>query len=62
LGTSNGHGLGISNIRSRLQLHYGHDWSFDLAETDRTHVTVTMTLPIHLEDAPKPLVTQYGVE
>jgi two-component system LytT family sensor kinase len=62
LGISNGHGLGIANIRSRLQLHYGNDWSFELAQTDRTHVTVTMTLPIQLEDAPKSLATQFGVE
>jgi two-component system LytT family sensor kinase len=61
-GNSNGHGPGIANIGSRLQLHYGNDWSFELAQTDRTHVTVKMTLPIQLEDSPKPLVTHFGAE
>jgi two-component system, LytTR family, sensor kinase len=41
-----GRGVGLSNVRSRLKLHYGEGWSLSLAEVDPEHVRVTIRLPV----------------
>jgi len=60
-GVTGGHGVGISNTRSRLQLHYGNKWSFTIVETDSSHVTVTMIIPLQVSGAHKEMVTKFGV-
>ena len=57
-----GHGVGLSNLRSRLQLHYGEDGSFEMNELDSTHVRVRIELPIKYSDALNSQTTRYGVE
>ncbi len=58
---SNGHGVGIANTRSRLQLHYGSNWTFKMVQTDPSHVTVTIIIPNQLSNAPRGTVTKFGV-
>jgi two-component system, LytTR family, sensor kinase len=48
--SSNGHGFGLSNIKSRLNLHYGQASSFSIAELDPRHVQVTILLPVQFEE------------
>jgi hypothetical protein len=60
--TANGHGVGLTNVRNRLQLHYGENCSFDLSQVDRTHVKVTMLLPFQLSDNPEGDITRFGAE
>ena len=57
-----GHGVGLSNLRSRLQLHYGEACSFEMIELDRNHVRVKIELPIRYSDATNSQTTRYGVE
>ncbi len=61
-GNSCGHGVGISNLCSRLQLHYGENSSFELLEVDSTHVRVRIELPVRFPDAHKAPSTRFGVE
>ena len=46
-----GHGVGISNLRSRLQLQYGGDCSVEIRELDSTHVGVKVSFPIQMSNA-----------
>jgi len=46
----NGHGFGLTNIKSRLNLHYGEASSFSIDELDPRHVQVTILLPVQFED------------
>ena len=58
--STNGHGLGLANVRNRLKLHYGDYSSFSIEELDRRQVKVTILLPLHYSlDTPKP-VARYG--
>jgi two-component system LytT family sensor kinase len=59
---SNGHGVGLANVRSRLRLHYGNSCSFDLSYIDNTHVKVTIVFPFQLSNAAENGVTRYGAE
>ena len=48
-GKANGperHGVGLANIKSRLQLHYGDSSSFSIVEIDRRRVLVTIRFPL----------------
>jgi LytS/YehU family sensor histidine kinase len=56
-----GHGVGISNLRSRLQLHYGDNCSFEIKELDRSHVGVKIVLPVQLPNASVVPITRFGV-
>jgi two-component system LytT family sensor kinase len=47
---SNGHGFGLTNIKSRLNLHYGEASSLSITELDPKHVQVTILLPVQFED------------
>lgn len=60
--TTCGHGVGITNLRSRLELHYGEKCSFELVELDRSHVRVKIKLPIQYDDAKNAQEMRYGVE
>ena len=57
-----GHGVGLSNLRSRLQLHYGESCSLEMNELDSTHVRVRIELPIQYSDSINLQTTRYGVE
>ena len=57
-----GHGVGLSNLRSRLQLHYGESCSLEMNELDSTHVRVRIELPIQYSDSLNLQTTRYGVE
>jgi hypothetical protein len=57
---SAGHGVGVSNIRSRLQLHYGHSGSFQMLELDRSHVRVTIVLPVQFSATNRESVERLG--
>ncbi len=57
-----GLGVGISNLRGRLQLHYGEDCSFEMIELDNTHVKVRLVLPVHFSDSQNAQNTRFGVE
>jgi len=59
---TNGHGLGLTNVRNRLQLHYGENCSFQMSEIDRTHVKVTIVLPFQLSEKTESGITRYGAE
>lgn len=57
-----GHGVGIANLRSRLALHYREACSFEMLETDSSHVRVRVELPLQYSDAQRTQITRYGVE
>jgi two-component system, LytTR family, sensor kinase len=59
-GVSCGHGVGISNLRSRLSLHYGANCSFEMTELDSSHVQVRIELPIQYSDAENLQGARYG--
>jgi two-component system LytT family sensor kinase len=59
---SNGHGVGLANVQSRLRLHYGDDCAFEMAEVDRTHVQVTVALPYQLSDRAEVGIKGFGAE
>lgn len=47
---SDGHGVGLRNLRKRLNLLYGADFRLQVAQVDASHVLVTIVLP--LENSP----------
>ena len=57
---SEGRGVGLSNVRSRLKLHYGEGWSLSMAETDPKHVRVTIRLPVQFNLRRAEPVARYG--
>ena len=58
----NGHGVGLSNVRSRLRLHYGENCAFDIRQVDKTHVKVAIEFPLQLSHAAEESITRYGAE
>jgi two-component system, LytTR family, sensor kinase len=59
---SSGRGLGLSNIKARLRLHYGSDHSFSIRESAPGMVEVVITLPLQLSDREEEQVTRFGGE
>jgi LytS/YehU family sensor histidine kinase len=59
---SNGHGVGLANVRSRLRLHFGHDCSFEMKQIDPCHVKVTIEFPFQLSDEAQSSITRFGAE
>jgi two-component system, LytTR family, sensor kinase len=57
---SGGHGVGLINIRSRLELHYGTNHTFLIHEVDRRRVEVVITFPLHLSQNPMEHFTRFG--
>lgn len=47
---SDGHGVGLRNLRKRLNLLYGADFHLQVSQVDASHVLVTVVLP--LENSP----------
>jgi two-component system, LytTR family, sensor kinase len=54
------HGVGLANIRSRLRLHYGEQYSLDIFEVDSTHVRVSVALPFHISDETAMCFARFG--
>ncbi|MDE1175761.1 MAG: histidine kinase [Edaphobacter sp.] len=57
---SNGGGVGLSNVRERLLMHYGGDHTFSISQIDDDRVRVVMTLPLRFADSPHEQTTGYG--
>ena len=57
---TDGRGVGLTNVRSRLKLHYGDGWSLTLVEVDPRHVRVTIRLPIQIAERHTEPVARYG--
>lgn len=57
---TDGHGVGLSNVKSRLRLHYGEGWSLTLSEVESKQVEAIVLLPLHFAQHPQELVAQYG--
>ncbi|HUA92462.1 MAG TPA: histidine kinase [Terracidiphilus sp.] len=53
-------GVGLANVRSRLQLHYGESGAFMLRQLDPTHVEAAITLPLSFSAASNGNLTGYG--
>jgi signal transduction histidine kinase len=58
--TSNGSGVGLSNVRERLLMHYGGEHSFSMSQIDDDRVQVVMTLPLRFAASPIEQTTGYG--
>jgi two-component system, LytTR family, sensor kinase len=58
---TNGYGVGLTNVRNRLRLHYGEACAFTIRELDETHVQVCIELPLQLSAGAAESVTRYGV-
>jgi two-component system, LytTR family, sensor kinase len=58
--SSNGHGVGLANVRSRLKLHYGELSSLSIEELERKQVQVTILLPLQYSRESPQSVTRYG--
>jgi two-component system, LytTR family, sensor kinase len=57
---SNGHGVGLANVRDRLRLHYGDDCTFTMRELDSNQVQVAISFPLQLSKNPAEGFTRYG--
>ena len=57
---SPGQGVGLANIKSRLQLHYGVDHTLAIREGERNKVHVTMTIPLNLSKDTAEEFTRFG--
>lgn len=56
-----GHGVGLTNVKNRLRLHYGEKCSFSMIESDQTHVQVAILIPLQLSTHEVESLTRYGV-
>lgn len=59
---NNGRGIGIANVRDRLQLHYPDTSSFEIYQLERNRVSVRMVLPLSFAAVPSMELARYGVE
>lgn len=53
-GLSRGKGVGLANVRSRLELHYGAQQSFTLLERSEGEVQAILLLPLEISPSPRP--------
>lgn len=60
-GQSNGNGVGLTNVKNRLRLHYGEACGFSIRALDRTHVQVAIEIPLQLSASEEESVTRFGV-
>lgn len=58
---SSGQGVGLSNVKSRLNLHYGSAQRFSITEPQENTVQVLLELPLQFTTTPTQNVTGYGV-
>jgi two-component sensor histidine kinase len=57
---SNGYGVGLTNVKDRLRLHYGDGCSFTMGELDRNRVQVAISFPLQLSSNPGESLPKYG--
>ncbi len=57
--SSDGHGVGLSNIQNRLKLHYGDKASFSIIELDSARVQVVVRVPFQLSPVPSEVAMRY---
>jgi two-component system, LytTR family, sensor kinase len=57
---SNGHGMGLTNVRNRLRLHYGENCSFSISDLDRNRVQVKISFPLQLSATSDESTTRFG--
>jgi signal transduction histidine kinase len=55
-----GYGVGLTNVKSRLRLHYGDEASFAIRELDLNRVQVSISFPLQLSASPAESLTRYG--
>ena len=60
-GSCGGHGVGLSNVKNRLRLHYGDDGLFSIYEVDPTRVQVSIEFPLQLSESALETATRFGV-
>ncbi|HLJ77322.1 MAG TPA: histidine kinase [Acidobacteriaceae bacterium] len=53
-GQNRGKGVGIANVRSRLELHYGNQQSFTLEERSEGEVQAILLLPLEISSGSRP--------
>ena len=54
-------GVGLANIKDRLQLHYGNGQAFTIEELAHGKVRVALRLPLQFSERPTRQLTGYGV-
>ena len=57
---TDGQGIGLANIKSRLRLHYGDQHTFGIREVAQDQVEVTITLPLQFSASPTEKLTRFG--
>jgi two-component system LytT family sensor kinase len=57
--SSDGHSVGLSNIQTRLKLHYGDKASFSITEVDFARVQVIVRVPFQLSPVPSEAALRY---
>jgi two-component system, LytTR family, sensor kinase len=60
VGRANGRGIGLSNIRDRLRLHYAGASSLEITEVEGPRVSVTIALPLRFLESPAMELARYG--
>jgi anti-sigma regulatory factor (Ser/Thr protein kinase) len=55
-----GYGVGLTNVKDRLRLHYGDDGSFTMRELDLNRVQVSISFPLQFSAIPAESLTRYG--
>ena len=57
---SDGRGVGLTNVRSRLKLHYDEGWSLSLVEDAARQVRATIRIPIQMAQKHAEPMARYG--
>ncbi|HMH11580.1 MAG TPA: histidine kinase [Edaphobacter sp.] len=55
-----GKGIGLTNVKDRLKMHYGSDQSFSISEIENSAVQVIVTLPLQHSARPIEKPARYG--
>ena len=55
-----GHGVGISNLKSRLKLHYKDGCSFEIPDFDSNHVRVRIEIPAQFPEGSNTQSARFG--
>jgi len=55
-----GYGVGLSNVKDRLRLHYGDEGAFSMRELDLNRVQVSISFPLQFSAISAESLTRYG--
>ena len=55
-----GYGVGLTNVKDRLRLHYGDAGSFNMRELDLNRVQVSISFPLQFSASPAESLARYG--